>query len=82
MDNSFGCSRGIRQSILKGHPLPSLKSNNKQTSTGAAGRGTGQQQQVNQQDNGDTSHQQQEEEEIENDLLLTAIQEIITEKYP
>ena len=48
-----------------------------QTGTGAAGGGTGPQQQVNQQDNGDTSHQQQQQEEIENDLLLTAIQEIM-----
>ena len=48
-----------------------------QTSTGAAGGGTGQQQQVNQQDNGDASHQQQQQEEIENNLLSTAIQEIM-----
>ena len=48
-----------------------------QTSTGAAGGGTGQQQQANQQDNGDGSHQQQQQQEIENDLLLTAIQEIM-----
>ena len=48
-----------------------------QTSTGAAGGATGQQQQANQQDNGDASHQQQQQQEIENDLLPTAIQEIM-----